>query len=455
MSDNPARSPDTLAPHSAEAEEAVLGAVLVNPETLLEVAAFLQPEDFFLLRHSLIWRAMLRLHERDDYIDNLTVSEELRSTGDLEEVGGVSYILYLINNSPSSLHAEVYGRIVERTAVRRRLLQAANEIAQQANAQDADVNQVIERSEKALFDVTERRLRKDVTRMDDAVAEYYNRIEYLVEHQDESLGIPTDYHDIDRLLGGLQKSDLIILAARPGMGKTSLGLNIAKNVARHDLYVAVFSLEMGTEQLVQRLISSDSGIDSQKLRLGTLDVNEFRLFQEAADRLSRLPIFLDDTVGISPTQLRTKARRLHREHKLDLVIVDYLQLMNGRQGDRGNQNREQEISYISQALKELARELEIPVLALAQLNRGVEQRADKRPMMSDLRESGAIEQNSDVIMFIYRDDVYNEDSEKPNIAEVIIAKHRNGPTGTVELLFEKHLTQFRNLTKTNIDFSTF
>jgi replicative DNA helicase len=397
---------------------------------------------------------MLRLLERSEAIDNLTVIEELRNQERLEDAGGSPYITYLLNNTPTSLYPEVYGRIIERASVRRRMLEAASEIAQLANAQDKDLPEVVDRAEAALFAVTERRLRKEITRMDEAVSTYYDRIEDLLRDRDQQLGVPTGFIDLDKMLGGFQKSDLIILAARPGMGKTSLGLNVARNAAGRGARVAVFSLEMSTEQLIQRFISSESGIDSQQLRLGELDERQWRLFMEAADSLSKLPVFLDDTVALTPIQLRTKCRRIKHEYDINLVIVDYLQLMNGRQGER-NQNREQEISYISQSLKELARELNIPVLALAQLNRAVEQRADKRPLLSDLRESGSIEQNSDVVMFIYRDDVYNETTEKPNQAELIVAKHRNGPTGTVSLYFDKRLTQFRDLLKTSVDLSAF
>lgn len=445
---------ESLAPHSQEAEEAALGAVLINNDALLEVAAFLRADDFFFLRNQYVWEAMMRIQERNEVIDNLTLMEELRNQNRLDAIGGASYLTYLMSNTPTSLNAEIYGRIVERTATRRRLLKAAGEISDLAKSEDMDVNEVIERSEASLFTVTERRLKRDVTLIHDVLADYYDRVKYLYETQDKQSGVPTGFVDLDRLLGGLQKSDLLVLAARPGMGKTSFGLNIARNAARAGGRVAVFSLEMSNEQLVQRFIASESGIDSQKLRLGDLDDREWGLFTQSAARLSELPIFLDDTVAITPIQLRTKCRRIKREFDINLVIVDYLQLMNGKQGER-NSNREQEISYISQSLKELARELNVPVVALGQLNRAVEQRADKRPQLSDLRESGAIEQNSDVVMFIYRDDVYNENSEAPNQAEIIIAKHRNGPTGTVSLYFDKRLTQFRDLMKQSIDLTNY
>lgn len=443
-----------LAPHSQEAEEALLAAVLINNHALLEVAAFLRADDFFFLRNQYVWEAMMRLQERDEMIETLTLIDELRNQDRLDAIGGGAYVTYLLSNSATAMNAEVYGRIVERTATRRRLLKSSTEIAQLAKSQEMDVNEVIERAEASLFAVTEHRLKRDVTLIHDVLAQYYDRVEYLYRTHDKQSGVPTGFIDLDRLLGGLQKSDLLVLAARPGMGKTSFGLNIARNAARAGGRVAVFSLEMSNEQLVQRFIASESGIDSQKLRLGDLDDREWALFTQSAGRLSELPIFLDDTVAITPIQLRTKCRRLHREFEINLVIVDYLQLMNGKQGER-NPNREQEISYISQSLKELARELNVSVLALSQLNRAVEQRADKRPQLSDLRESGSIEQNSDVVMFIYRDDMYNENSEAPNQAEIIIAKHRNGPTGNVSLYFDKRLTQFRDLMKQSIDLTNY
>ncbi|GIK62934.1 MAG: replicative DNA helicase [Chloroflexota bacterium] len=388
--DEPLLNPEEgLAPHSQEAEEALLGAILINNDALFEVASFLRADDFFFLRNQYVWEAMMRLQERNEVIDSLTLIEELRNQGRLDSIGSGSYITYLLSNSATAMNAEIYGRIVERTATRRRLLKASVEIAQLAKSEDMDVNEVIERAEANLFSVTERRLKREVTIIQDVLAEYYDRIEYLYRTRDKQSGVPTGFIDLDRLLGGLQKSDLLIVAARPGMGKTSFGLNIARNAARAGGRVAVFSLEMSNEQLVQRFIASESGIDSQKLRLGDLDDREWGLFTQSAARLSELPIFLDDTVAITPIQLRTKCRRLKREFDINLVIVDYLQLMNGKQGDR-NQNREQEISYISQSLKELARELNLPVLALGQLNRAVEQRADKRPQLSDLRESGCL-----------------------------------------------------------------
>jgi replicative DNA helicase len=329
---------------------------------------------------------------------------------------------------------------VERTALRRRLIATASQIASFAYEEDQNVDEVIDRSEAVLFSISQRRVARDLVPIKQVLTDYYDRIAYLYEHRGEPLGVPTSFIDLDRLLGGMQRSDLIIVAARPGVGKTSMLLAIALSAARkYKQKVAVFSLEMSNEQLVQRLISSETGIDSQRLRLGDLQEDEWPKFVEAAGRLSDTMMFIDDTPGLSALQLRTKARRLHAEYGLDLVMVDYLQLMSG---DFRSENRVQEISYISRALKGLARELNVPLIAASQLSRAVEQRHDKRPILSDLRDSGSIEQDADVVMFIYRDELYNPDSELKNIADIIVAKHRHGPTGTVQLFFRKHLAQF-------------
>ena len=439
-----------VAPHSVEAEEAVLGSILINPEVMLDVAPFLQADDFFIVRHSWIWEAIQQVHSRREAVDYLTVVEELRNAGRLEEAGGPAYLTYLINNTPTWLHAEAYGRIVERSAIRRRLLEAAGEIARAAHKEDTEIDAVIDEAEAALFAVTERRLVHELVPIEQVMSDYYDRVEYLYTHQDETHGVPTGFADLDRLLGGMQKSDLLIIAGRPGMGKSSWLISAALNAARRGQRVAVFSLEMSKEQLVQRMIAAETGINSQKLRLGQLTPEQWGLFVQAAERMSRLNLYLDDTPALSALQLRTKCRRQWMQTGLDVVVVDYLQLMTS--GAR-MENRVQEISLISMGLKQLAREINVPVLAAAQLSRAVEQRQDKRPQLSDLRESGSIEQDADVVMFIYRDDMYNEETEKPNVAEVIVAKHRNGPTGAVELYFKKELTLFTDLftRKVNLD----
>jgi replicative DNA helicase len=440
-------NPLNLAPHSVEAEEAVLGSILMNPEALHEVRVFLAAEDFFILRHGWIYEAILRLADRNDAIDTRTLSEELRAQERLEDIGGEAYLNYLPTTMPTALNAEVYGHLVERAALRRRLLGAAGEIARLAQDQERDINEVIDSSETTLFTVTEQRLRQELVPMQIAVSRYFDRIEYLRQSETEAYGVPSGFDQIDELLGGLQKSDLIIVAGRPGMGKTSFMLSLAMNAARAaQARIAIFSMEMSNEQLVQRMISTETGISSQALRLGRVSDAEWARFVEATDSMSSLHIFLDDSPAVSAMQLRTKCRRLYREHGLDLVIVDYLQLMNAGRSLGRDTNRVQEITYISRALKELARELSVPVLAAAQLSRAVEQRQDKHPQLSDLRESGSIEQDADIVMFLYRDDVYNpEGTAVPGQAEVVIAKHRNGPTGSVNLRFRKELTKFENV----------
>ncbi len=440
-----------LPPHSVETEEAVLGSILIDPEAMLRVASFLAPEHFYVLKHQWVYRAMLQLHERREPIDLLTVTRELANAGHLDEIGGEAFIAYLTSTVPTALNVEAYARAVESLAIRRRMIAAASEIARTAYDQSLTIEQVIEKSEATLFDVTEKHGERHMVTMRKAVSDFYERLEYLHEHRDEPLGIPTGYPDLDRLTGGLQKGDLIIIAARPGVGKTSLMLNIAHNAAfKHRQRVAIFSLEMSIEQLTQRFIASSSGIDAQRLRIADLRDEEFGVLTRVATQLAELPIFLDDTPSLSPLALRTKARRLYQEHGLDLIIVDYLQLMQGEGFSRGD-NRVQEISYISRALKNLARELNVPLVAGSQLSRLVEHRSDKRPVLSDLRESGSIEQDSDIVMFIYRDELYNENTEYKNIAEIIVAKNRNGPTGKVMLFFDKRLTSFKNLARERIE----
>lgn len=439
---------DQLAPHDINSEEAVLGSILYDPDALFDVLAFLKPDDFFIVRHSWIYEAILRVHERRETVDYVTITNELRENGRLQEVGGEAYIVNLVNRTPSSLGAESYGRIVERTALRRRLIEAASNIVRIAHSDETDINDVIGQSEQAIFDVTERRLGKDLIPIREIASEYFDHVSMMSRHQEEVMGVPSGFKDLDTMLGGFQKSDLLIIAARPGMGKSSWLNNILLNAARQGQRVALFSLEMSNEQLVQRLISGDTAIPSDRLRLGKLNDREWDKFITSTDHISELPIHLDDTPALSTTEVRTKARRLHLEYGLDLIMIDYLQLMTT---PFRTENRVQEISYISRALKQLARELNIPVIAAAQLSRAVEQRTDKRPLLSDLRESGSIEQDSDIVMFIYRDKYYNADSPEGDKAEIIISKHRNGPVGTVNLLFIPELTQFRNAKTRSID----
>ncbi len=430
-------------PHSREAEEAVLGSVLINPESYYELAQFLQPDDFYIIRNRWIWNTFTRLHESRNPIDFLTVCQDLEQQNQLAEVGGAAYIMSLINQTPTSLHAEAYGHIIEENAIRRRMLASANDLAKLAFNRQQSIDTVLDEAEKSIFGLSERRVRHDLQPIQQVLSTVYDRVDQLSRRSDEIYGVPTGLIDLDRLLGGLQKSDLLIIAGRPGMGKTGFLLSVAKNAAlKHKKHVAMFSLEMSNEQLVQRLIAQETGIDTQRLRTGKLNDDEWPLFTHAIEVLADTHMYLDDTPAITPLQMRTKCRRLHMEYELDLIIVDYLQLMSG---DLRNDNRVQEVSFISRSLKVLARELNVPVLTAAQLSRAVEQRADKKPQLSDLRESGSLEQDADIVMFINRPDAMEKDSPRKNIAEIIVAKHRNGPTHPgIEMVFLNNLARFEN-----------
>ncbi len=431
--------PEKTVPQNVEAEEAVLGALMIDPEGLFRVLSFLRAEDFYLQKHRWIYEAILAIHERRDPIDFLTLTTELESRGQLASVGGAAYVSHLLNVVPSAINVESYARLVEQAAVRRRLLDAASEIARYAYDEAMSIDQVVDRAEKTLFGVSQRRITRDLQPVREVVQRYYDRVEYLYAHQGEPMGVPTGFRDLDRLLGGFQRSDLLILAARPGVGKTSLMLTFALRAAEHHRTVALFSLEMSAEQLVQRLVSQLSRIDAHRLRLGRVQDDEWPRFAEAIGHLSDLPIYIDDTPSISVLQLRAKSRRLASERGVDIIFVDYLQLM---EADVRSDNRVQEVSYISRSLKSLARELDVPLMAASQLSRAVEQRADKVPVLSDLRESGSLEQDADIVMFIYRDELYHPETERPHIADIIIAKHRSGPTGSVQLFFNQRFTQF-------------
>jgi replicative DNA helicase len=432
--------PDKMVPHNIEAEQAVLGALLIDPDAIFRVNTFLRADDFYVERHRWLYDSILALHDRGEAVDFVTLCDELERREQLAELGGAAYITWLIDATPTALNVEHYGRIVERTSTLRRLIGAAGEIAALAYEDNDDVDEVVDRAEQILFGVSQQRITRDIVPIRDVVSEYYDRVNYLYEHKGETIGVPTGFRQVDKLLGGLQNSDLIIVAARPGMGKTSLLLSFALNAARkYNQRVAIFSLEMSAEQLVQRLISAETGIDSQRLRIGNLREEEWPNFIQATGALSDTMIFIDDTPSISSMQVRTKARRLYAEYGLDMIVIDYLQLM---QGDRRTENRVQEISFLSRTLKGLARELNIPVVVASQLSRAVEQRNDKRPMLSDLRESGSIEQDADIVIFIYRDEYYSPETDQANIAEIIVSKHRNGPTGMVPLFFRKEQAQF-------------
>lgn len=435
---------------SQEAEQALLGSILIEPSIYLSVASLLTAEDFFIKRHEYIWQACGRLQERNDAIDYLTVSRELQDMGALDEVGGDAYLTSLANSTPTAMHAEVYGEMVARASTRRKMLQAADSIRQLALDEERPIEKVINDAEQALFSVSNSQIKREFVPIWDAASEYYDEMERLLEIGAGAIGMPTGFSDLDGLLGGFQKSDLIVFAGRPGMGKTSWMLSVALNVARRDRRVAIFTMEMGVEQMVQRLISMETGIGIQQLRGADITAREHTRLTEAIGRISNLPLFIDDTPSISPVEMRTKCRRLQHEWGLDIVMVDYMQLMSA--GRAYENNRVQEISYISRSLKELARELNVTVLSTAQLSRAVEQRQDKRPLLSDLRESGTIEQDADAVLFLYRDEVYNPDTtEFPNQADVLLSKHRHGPTGAVQLFFEKSFTRFKDVRKVNLN----
>ncbi len=443
-------------PYSQEAEEAVIGSILVNGPAYHTVAAFLKADDFFLLRHQYIRAAMDKIAARNEPIDYLTVMQELRDMDRLGEIGGPAYLTQLINNTPTSVHAETYGRLVERAATRRRLLAVADEIKALALNEAMAVEQVIEETHKRVFDVTEMSSADQVVPFSDLVVDYFDRTEQLINNPSQVIGLPTGFTQLDHLLEGLQKTDLIVLAGRPGMGKSAMLLSIAANILHADAKkrIAFFSLEMSAEQLVQRAVSMESGLNLQALRQPKrlLEFGGWGKFVKTAGDISSYQLFIDDRARLTPRQIYSKVRKLTMGYgPLDLIVVDYIQLM--RVPGFKPSERVQEIGHISAFLKNLAKEFDVPVLAAAQLNRNVEQRQDKRPVLSDLRESGSIENDADIVVFMYRDVVYNPDTDMPNLAEAIVAKHRNGPTGTAELYFEKTLTKFMNASVRSVDLS--
>lgn len=433
---------ERMPPHSLEAEQSVLGAILLDRDALLQVAEVLRVEDFYREAHRLIYSACLDLEARGEAVDLLTVTEELRRRGELEAVGGASYLTTLTTVVPSVANAGHYARIVAQKAALRQLIQVARRIAERAYDEDGDVIEIIDEAERLILQVAGGRYREGFVSIKEVLVNTFQQLERVASHKGEVTGLPT-FSDLDRLLSGLQPSDLIICAARPGMGKTSFCLNIAQNVAvKKKVPVAIFSLEMSRDQVVQRMLAAEAMVEQHRLRTGYLKEDDWARLVSAASLLAEAPIYIDDTPAITVMEVRAKARRLQAECGLGLVVIDYLQLM---QAHRRVDNRQQEIALISRALKALARELNVPVLVLSQLNRGVEQRQDKRPVMADLLESGAIEADADVIIFLYRPQYYDPDTDKKGIAEVIVAKHRNGPVGTVEMAFLPEFTKFVDL----------
>jgi len=438
---------DRIPPQNIEAEQAVLGAMLIEREAISKVAELLRSEDCYREAHRLIFTAMLELFNKNDAVDMVTVIEFLRKGDKLEAAGGISYITSLANSVPTAANVMYHARIVEEKALLRQLINAATNIATQGYEGSEDVSAILDGAEKSILAVSSRRLGGEFTPIKSIIFDAFTKIEQLYASKGSITGLSTGFKDLDRLTSGLQPSDLILIAARPSMGKTAFVLNIAQNIGiKEKKAVAFFSLEMSKEQLVQRMLCAESTIDSQRLRIGELEPNDWTKLVNGADRLSAAPIFIDDTSGITVMEMRSKARRLKIEHDLQLIIIDYLQLMQGS-GKKGSENRQQEISEISRSLKGLAREIGVPVIALSQLSRSVESRQVKKPMLSDLRESGSLEQDADIVAFLYRDDYYNPDSDQKNITEVIIAKHRNGPVDTVQLFFHKQFTKFSDLSK--------
>ena len=438
---------DRMPPQNIDAEQAVLGAMLIKKEAIAEVSQLLRPEDFYRDAHKIIYEAMLALFNRNEPADIVTVTNYLDKENKLDKVGGITFVTALANIVPTAANVNFHANIVREKADLRHLINTATDIAGMAYEATDDVSDVIDKSEKMIMEVANRQNVSAFTPMQEIVMETFDKINTLYESKGGLTGISCGFKDLDALTSGLQASDLILVAARPSMGKTAFTLNIAANVAlKEKKTVAFFSLEMSKQQLVQRMLCSEGGIDSQKLKNADLSTEDWEKLVRTADKVSAAPLYIDDTAGITVNELRSKARRLKAEHGLDLIIIDYLQLMQGR-SKGGSDNRQQEISDISRSLKAVARELNVPVIALSQLSRSVESRQIKRPMLSDLRESGSLEQDADIVMFLYREDYYDPETANKNITEVIVAKHRNGPVDTVKMFFKKEFTRFNDLSK--------
>jgi len=432
-----------LPPNSLEAEQSVLGSIFIDPDAIAIVYEYIPvPSYFYSPAHQIIYSAVLELFNLNVPIDIVTVTEKLKTAGKLEEVGGSVYVTSLAGTVPTTINVAHYARLVREKAVLRQLINVSNKISDLCYQSKDTAEQILDMAQSLIFEIAESGHRKGFVSIKKVVADTFDKLSELYDKKEHVTGIPTYFKALDRLTSGFHPSELIIIAARPSMGKTAFAVNIATNAAiNKNLTVAIFSLEMSAEQLVQRILCSLSGIDGNKLRTGFIKESDWGPLTFAAGKLSEAPIFIDDTPGITPLELRAKARRLKADKGLDVIIVDYLQLMSSTKGD----SRQQELSEISRALKSIARELDIPVIALSQLNRSCESRNDKRPLLSDLRESGSLEQDADVVIVLYRDDYYNPETSEAGISEVIIRKQRNGPVGTVKLLFQKEYTRFADL----------
>ncbi len=440
---------DKLPPQNIEAEKGLIGSLLLDKEAINKVADSLSSTDFYSRAHQIIYEHIVKLYEKREPIDLLNLSNLLEESSQLETIGGVGYLTSLVNSVPTSAHVVSYAKIVERKKVLRDMIDTAHHIIGLGYQEDEDVEALLDQAEQKLFSISQKSIQQKFEPLDKSLHEAFDRLDMLHKADGKMRGIPSGFYDLDNITAGFQKSDLIVIGARPSLGKSTLALDIARNAAKEvDLPVGIFTLEMSKDQVVDRLISSEAGISLHKLRTGRLssegDNNDFEKIQTALDGLSKYKLFIDDMTASTVLQMRAMARRLQAEHGLGLLIVDYLQLIHSQ---NKYESPVQQISEITRGLKGLARELNIPVIALSQLSRGLESRPDQRPKLSDLRESGSIEQDADLVLFIYREDRVKPDSEKKNIAEIIIAKHRNGPTGKIELYFDEDRVSFRNLAK--------
>ncbi len=451
------KSDPKIPPQNIDAEMSLIGAILIDTDAIVQVADNVDVSDFYEERHQRIYEAVKKLYERHRPIDILTLSNQLKDDGFLDVVGGATYLSELTNYVPTAAHVEHYADIVAEKALRRRLIKASQDITGIGYDEGKPVKEIIEEAETELFQVSQKHVKQDIESIESILATSFERLDELHKDGGKIRGIPSGYKDLDNIIAGWQKSDLVILAARPSMGKSVLALNFAHKVAtKSEMPVLIFSLEMSKDQLVDRMLAMESGVDAWNIRTGSLSNDDWEKISTAMGTLAEAPIYIDDTAGITVSDLRTKARREQHQRQLGLIIVDYLQLMSGGSRFGSDGNRVQEISEISRGLKSIARELNVPIIALSQLSRSVESRSPQIPQLSDLRESGSIEQDADMVMFIYRDEYYNpENTEKPNVADIMIRKHRNGPIGNVELFFDANKQIFKSLdrktTKTPFD----